>query len=154
VYLWEKIRSLSPLPASYRRRYSYAHAAIGLEALKHLHEWTAGTVSHAQALTAALDRSGVATPEVPCGRTHVFYQYAVYASERSHVVQHCLRHGVDVESLHVDVCTRLPLFGNGHAPAPGADRAATAIQLPVYASLSPEAVRRIATVVGEAVTST
>ena len=154
VYLWEKIRSLSPLPSSYRRRYSNAQAAIGLEALKHLGEWTAGTVSHAQALTAALDRSAVAPPEVPCGRTHVFYQYAVYASEREDVVRHCLRHGVDVESLHVDVCTRLPLFGNGHALAPGAERAATAIQLPVYASLSPEAVRRIATVVGEAVTST
>jgi len=154
VYLWEKIRSLSPLPSSYRRRYSNVQAAIGLEALKHLDEWTAGTVSHARELSAALDHSAIATPEVPCGRTHVFYQYAVYASERDDVVRHCLRHGVDVESLHVDVCTRLPLFGNGHAPAPGAERAATAIQLPVYASLSPEAVHRIAAVVGEAVTST
>ena len=59
-----------------------------------------------------------------------------------------------VESLHVDVCTHLPLFGNGQAPAPGAERAATAIQLPVYASLSTDAVRRIAAVVAESVTPT
>ncbi len=58
---------------------------------------------------------------------------------------------VDVESLHVDVCTRLPLFGNGHAPTPGAERTAEAIQLPVYASLKPDHIDRIATVVREAV---
>jgi dTDP-4-amino-4,6-dideoxygalactose transaminase len=154
VYLWEKIRPLDPLPESYRKRYSNAQAAIGLEALKHLEGWTAETVSHARALGAALDGRPVATPEVPADRTHVFYQYAIYANKRHDVVRRCLRRGVDVESLHVDVCTRLPLFGNGHAPAPGAERAATAIQLPVYASLSTDAVRRIAAVVGEAVTST
>jgi dTDP-4-amino-4,6-dideoxygalactose transaminase len=154
VYLWEKIRSLDPLPDSYRRRYSNAQAAIGLEALKHLESWTAETVSHAHALGAALDGRPIATPEVPADRTHVFYQYAIYANRRDDVVRHCLRRGIDVESLHVDVCTRLPLFGNGHAPAPGAQQAATAIQLPVYASLSAESVRRIANVVGEVVMAT
>jgi dTDP-4-amino-4,6-dideoxygalactose transaminase len=144
---------LNPLPSSYRQRYSNAQAAIGLEALRHLDTWTAETVSHAQALDVALDRSPVVTPEVPRGRTHVFYQYAIYANKRDEVVRRCLRHGVDVESLHVDVCTRLPLSGNGHAPTPGADRAATAIQLPVYASLSDDAVRRVAVVVGDAVRS-
>jgi perosamine synthetase len=154
VYLWEKIRSLDPLPASYRERYSNAQAALGLEALRHLDEWTAETITHARALDRALDHTRVDTPEVPNDRTHVFYQYAIYANRRDAVVRRCLRRGVDVESLHVDVCTRLPLFGNGHAPTPGADRAATAIQLPVYASLSPAAVRRIASVVSEAVAST
>ena len=37
------------------------------------------------------------------------------------------------------------------APAPGAERAATAIQLPVYASLTDDAVHRVAAVVKEAV---
>jgi hypothetical protein len=81
----------------------------------------------------------------------VFYQYAMYAGDRAAVVRRCLRRGVDVESLHVDICTTLPIFGNGHAPAPGAERAANAIQLPVYASLKPEQVARIASVVREAV---
>jgi perosamine synthetase len=154
VYLWEKIRSLNPMPQSYRRRYSNVQAAIGLEALRHLDQWTAETVAHARALDRVLDGSGVATPDVPEDRTHVFYQYAIYAEGRDDVVRRCLRRGIDVESLHVDVCTRLPLFGNGHAPAPGAERAATAIQLPVYSSLSPDGVRRVASVVSDVVAAT
>jgi dTDP-4-amino-4,6-dideoxygalactose transaminase len=105
-------------------------------------------------LGGALDGSHISTPTVPDDRTHVFYQYAIYTSRREDVVRRCLRRGVDVESLHVDLCTRLPLFGNGHAPSPGAERAATAIQLPVYESLPTDAIRRIADVVREAVGST
>jgi perosamine synthetase len=154
VYFWEKIRSLDPLPDSYRQRYSNAQAAIGIEGLRHLGKWTADTVGHARTLGGALDGSHISTPTVPDDRTHVFYQYAIYTSRREDVVRRCLRRGVDVESLHVDLCTRLPLFGNGHAPSPGAKRAATAIQLPVYESLPTDAIRRIADVVREAVGST
>ena len=154
VYLWEKIRSLDPLPPSYRRRYSNVQAALGIEALRHLDAWTAETVAHARALDSVLGNSAVATPDVPLNRTHVFYQYPIYANSRDAVVRACLRRGIDVESLHVDVCTRLPLFGNDHAPMPGAERAATAIQLPVYSSLSAEGVRRVANVVSEVVAST
>jgi dTDP-4-amino-4,6-dideoxygalactose transaminase len=153
VYLWEKIRPLDPLPAPYRQRYSNVQAAIGLEALRHLDAWTSDTVSHAHTLDSALHPRGVVTPAVPPDRTHVFYQYAIYAGQRDEVVRRCLRRGIDVESLHVDVCTRLPLFGSGHAPAPGAEQAASAIQLPVYSSLSADAVQRVAAVVGEAVAS-
>jgi dTDP-4-amino-4,6-dideoxygalactose transaminase len=81
----------------------------------------------------------------------VFYQYAIYAKRRQEVVRTCLRRGLDIESLHVDVCTRLPLFGNGHRPVPGAERAGEAIQLPVYSSLNIDDVDRIASVVREAV---
>ena len=151
VYLWEKIRPLEPLPDSYRERYSNVQAAIGLEGLAHLDEWTDATIQHARNLNDALANSDVETPEVPPSVRHVFYQYAIYAHRRDRVVRGCLRRGIDVESLHVDVCTRLPLFGNGHAPTPGAERAADAIQLPVYASLTPDHIDRIATVVREAV---
>ena len=126
-------------------------AAIGLEALRHLAGWTSATIDHAHAVGTALEGAGVETPAVPGGRTHVFYQYAIYANHRDEVVRRCLRRGVDVESLHVDVCTRLPIFGNGHGPMPGAERAATAIQLPVYASLTDDAVHRVAAVVRDAV---
>jgi dTDP-4-amino-4,6-dideoxygalactose transaminase len=153
VYLWEKIRPLDPLPAPYRQRYSNAQAAIGLEALRYLDIWTSDTLSHAHTLDAALKPCDVRTPVVPLDRTHVFYQYAMYADRRDDVVRRCLRRGIDVESLHVDVCTRLPLFGDGHAPSPGAERAAAAIHLPVYSSLSADAVRRVAAVVSEAVAS-
>ena len=49
------------------------------------------------------------------------------------------------------VHTRLPIFGDGHAPAPGAERAADAIQLPVYSSLEDADVARMAAVVRDAV---
>jgi perosamine synthetase len=151
VYLWEKIRPLHPLPEVYRRRYANVQAALGLAGLEHLDRWTNDTIEHAQELGEALAGTGVETPAVPVNARHVYYQYAMYADDRGMVVRRCLRRGVDVESLHVDVCTTLPLFGNGHAPAPGAERAADAIQLPVYSSLRPEHVERIASVVREAV---
>ena len=151
VYLWEKIRSLDPLPDSYRERYANVQAAIGLQGLAHLDAWTDATIEHAKLLGDALAGTGIETPAVPPNARHVFYQYAIYAKGRDAVVRGCLRRGIDVESLHVDVCTRLPLFGNGHAPAPGAERSAEAIQLPVYASLKPDHVDRIASVLREAV---
>ena len=43
VYLWEKIRSLDPLPDTYTERFPNVQAAIGLAALKHLDEWTERT---------------------------------------------------------------------------------------------------------------
>jgi dTDP-4-amino-4,6-dideoxygalactose transaminase len=154
VYMWEKIRPLSPIPPSYHQRYTNVQAALGLEGLAHLDQWTASTVEHARALGAALKGVGIEVPRVPCDRTHVFYQYAVYTDHRDDVVRRCIRDGVDVETLHVDVCTRLPLFGDDHSPAPGAQRAATAIQLPIYASLGATDLERIARVLRDSVAST
>ena len=59
------------------------------------------------------------------------------------MVRRALLRGVDVETLHVDVCSTLSLFGS-QPPMPGAERAAHAIQLPVYASLRRERARRVA----------
>jgi dTDP-4-amino-4,6-dideoxygalactose transaminase len=152
VYLWEKIRPLDPLPPQYRERYTNVQAALGLEGLRHLGAWTSAAASHARALDEALDGSGIERPTVPRNGTHVYYQYAVYTPKRDAVVRHCIRRGVDVETLHVDVCTRVPLFGD-RPRAPGAEQAATSIQLPVYSSLSMDDVRRVASVVCEAVRS-
>src|SRR5690348_1063258 len=151
VYLWESIRPLTPMPPGYRERFTNVQAAIGLEGLAHLDEWTRRTVDHADIVTRELRGTAVETPCIPADRTHVFYQYAIYAPNRDEVVKRCIRQGVDVESLHVDVCTRLPLFGNGHAPAPGAERAAETIQLPIYSSLEDSEVARVAAVVRNAV---
>ena len=143
VYLWEKIRPLDPLPPEYRERYTNVQAALGLEGLRHLETWTSAAAAHAHALNEALDGTGIERPKVTRNGTHVYYQYAVYTPKRDAVVRHCIRRGVDVETLHVDVCTRVPLFGD-RPRAPGAEQAATSIQLPVYSSLSMEDVRRVA----------
>lgn len=136
VFLWEKIRPLDPLPDSYTERYSNVQAAIGLAALPSLDEWTRRTVQNAARVTMALSRtSTLEPPHVPPDRTHVYYQYAVHCNARDQLVWRAIRRGLDVETLHVDVCTRLPLFGPERC-APGAERAASTVQVPVYPSLS------------------
>jgi hypothetical protein len=83
----------------------------------------------------------------------MFYRYAIHAERPDAIARHCLRHGIDTEMLHVDVCTRLPLFDGGHVHSPGAEQAATAVQLPIHASLSDAEVERVADVVRRAVTT-
>ncbi len=151
VYLWEKIRPLDPLPDAYTERFPNVQAAIGLAALERLDAWTARTQQHARVMDEALaDLPGVSIPVVPQGRTHVYYQYCVYAPQRDEVVVKCVRRGVDIETLHVDVCSDLDLFAGSRVEppgAPGARKAATALQVPVYETLTDAQVRRVARVV-------
>ena len=148
VYLWEKIRPLDPLPLGYRERYANVQAAIGLEALKLLDEWTERTRRHAQRVTEALRRiPWLEPPIVPPDRTHAFYQYCAYFPDRDRTVVGSLKRGVDLETLHVDICTSLELFKPYAAPMPGAEATEQAVQIPVYESLNPAEVARVAEVV-------
>jgi dTDP-4-amino-4,6-dideoxygalactose transaminase len=155
VYLWEAIRPLDPLPASYTERFPNVQAAIGLAGLDLLDGWTDSSREHAHTINRMLQGTpAVQVPVVPRDRTHVYYQYCVYVPDRDELVKRCIRRGVDIETLHVDVCTRLPLFADlAPAPAPGADRAALAVQVPVYASLTDRQVTRVAAAVKRAVQS-
>jgi len=151
VFLWEKIRSLEPLPEAYTERFPNVQATIGLEALKHLDEWTSRARAHAESMNGVLSATpGVQVPVVPSGCSHVYYQYCVYGPERvdrDELVVRCVRRGVDIETLHVDVPPDMELFGGAVAEAAGARRASQAIQIPVYSSLTDEQVARVATVV-------
>lgn len=148
VYLWEEIRSLDPLPAQYTERMPNVQAAIGLAALDRLDEWTEQTRRHARVMDQALgDLPGITIPQVPPRRTHVYYQYCVYGPRRDELVVQCVRRGIDIETLHVDVCSDLELFGDAQAEMPGARRAAEAMQIPVYSTLSDDQTRRVARVV-------
>jgi hypothetical protein len=53
--------------------------------------------------------------------------------------------------MHVDVCTRMPLFDWAGPPAPGAEKAATAVQVPVYESLSDAEIDRVGRLVARQV---
>ena len=151
VFLWETIRPLDPLPADYRQRYANVQAALGLEALNHLDRWTAETQAHAALVTKRLlDVPGARLPVIPPDRTHVFYQYCAYVRNRDATVLRSLKRGVDLETLHVDICTRLPLFAPFACATPGADATEQAVQIPVYESLSEAQVARVAAVVREA----
>jgi dTDP-4-amino-4,6-dideoxygalactose transaminase len=142
VYLWEAIRRLDPLPLSYRERFSNVQAVLGLAGLRHLESSTAAAVRHANLLTQLLSSaSDVLPPVVPDDRTHVYYQYCLRVPHRDSLVRRCIRQGLDIETLHVDVCTRLPLFERSWAVCPEAEHAAQVVQLPVYSSLSEDEVR-------------
>ena len=65
-----------------------------------------------------------------------------------------LKHGVDLETLHVDVCPQLELFKAYARPTPGAEATRQAVQIPVYESLSPMDVERVAVVVHDSAAHT
>ena len=148
VYLWEKVRPLDPMPPEYRERYTNVQAAIGLASLPHLDRWTQETREHARIMNETLGGvPGARIPCVPAGCEHVYYQYCLYTPDRDEIVRRALVRGMDLETMHVDVCPSLPLFGGGHPPAPNAEAAANVVQLPVYSSLGARKARRVARVV-------
>jgi perosamine synthetase len=144
VYLWEPIRRLDPLPDSYLERMPNVQAVLALAGLESLDAWSRATAEHAARLDAILaGTAGLVTPYRPEDREHSYYQYCIYVPARDDVVRRCIRRGVDLETLHVDVCPQLALFDARRRHCPGAERAAEAVQVPVHASLSPRDLERI-----------
>jgi dTDP-4-amino-4,6-dideoxygalactose transaminase len=150
--MWEGVRPLNPIPEKYRGRFSNVQAAMGRAGLKHLPEFIERTRKHARRLDEILGNTpGVAIPTIPEGRTHVYYQYCPYVPEPETIVKRCIRRGVDVAPMHVDVCTKMELFDWKGPGMPGADQAATAVQVPVYESLSDDEIERVGRLVREQV---
>jgi dTDP-4-amino-4,6-dideoxygalactose transaminase len=151
--LWERVRHLDPIPSHYRGRFTNVQAAIGRAGLQRLPEFIARTRRHAQMLDGILaDVRGITVPQTPAGRTHVYYQYCAYVPDTDAIVKRCIRRGVDVAPMHVDVCTRMAVFGRQQPSMPGAEKAATAVQVPVYESLSDAEIERVGRLVREQVT--
>ncbi len=157
VFLWEKIRTLHPLPAQYTERFPNVQAAIGLEALKRLDMWTGQVQANAKYIDGILGGlPGIQIPRVPPDRTHVYYQYCVYGpdgAKRDELVVGCVRRGIDVETLHVDVPPDMELFADSRAEADGARRAAHAMQIPIYAGLTREQIERVGQTVRDVLAS-
>jgi len=150
--MWEGVRPLDPIPEKYRGRFTNVQAAMGRAGLKHLPEFIERTRKHARMLDEILGNvPGIAIPTIPEGRTHVYYQYCPYVPEPETIVKRCIRRGVDVAPMHVDVCTKMELFGWTGAAMPGADTASTAVQVPVYESLSDQEIDRVGRLVRDQV---
>jgi dTDP-4-amino-4,6-dideoxygalactose transaminase len=142
--LWEEVRPLHPFPPHYRGRFSNVQAGIGRAGLARMPEFIERTRRHAGMMNDLLSGvPGVTVPQIPEGRTHVYYQYCAYVPDSKALVRRCIRRGVDVAPMHVDVCTKMDLFGWQGLPAPGAEKAMTAVQVPVYESLSDEEVQGV-----------
>jgi dTDP-4-amino-4,6-dideoxygalactose transaminase len=150
--LWEDVRPLNNFPPHYRGRFSNVQAGIGRAGLARMPEFIERTRRHAKILNEILgDVPGVNVPTIPEGRTHVYYQYCAYVPDSKDLVRRCIRRGVDVAPMHVDVCTQMDLFGWQGAPAPGAEQAMTAVQVPVYESLSDDEIARVGRLVRQQV---
>jgi dTDP-4-amino-4,6-dideoxygalactose transaminase len=150
TYLWEKIRPLNPFPRAYRQRFSNAQAILGLRGLARLDEYNARSRANALRYTRGLaDCRRVQTPRVLPGAEHVYYQYCVYLPDPERASRAAIRRGVDFETAHVDVCSKLSLFARQAAACPGAEQTQDALQLPVYARLSELDVEHVLRVVCE-----
>jgi dTDP-4-amino-4,6-dideoxygalactose transaminase len=140
------------MPDDYGERISNVQAAIALEGLARLDAWTTARQQHAKRMDALLgDVPGIRVPIVPAGRTHVYYQYCAYVPSRDAVVDACLRRGIDLETLHVDVCPDLDLFGPARGSAPGARETTGTVQIPIYESLTGDQLTGVGMAVRDAV---
>lgn len=143
-YFWERIRPLDRFPRAYRQRYSNVQAIIGLRALEKLDEFNSRSRMHADIYTSGLtDCRAVATPAAMADAEEVYYQYCIYVSDPGRVKRRAIRQGVDFETMHVDVCSALPIFKDFAAKCPGAEQTADALQLPVYSRLRTSDVERV-----------
>jgi dTDP-4-amino-4,6-dideoxygalactose transaminase len=150
-YIWEKIRPLELYPRAYHQRYSNVQALLGLRGLADLDRHNERCREHAAHYARGLiDCRNIQRPWVPADIEHVYYQYSVYASEPALLSRRAIRRGVDIETTHVDVCSKLDLFREFHAECPGAEATEKALQLPVYSRLRFSDIERVLRVVHEA----
>lgn len=150
-FIWEKIRPLEQFPRTYHQRYSNVQALLGLRGLANLKRHNDRCREHAAQYTRGLtDCRNIQTPRVPADVEHVFYQYCVYTSDSPLLSQWAIRRGIDIETTHVDVCSKLKLFEEFRAECPGAEATEKALQLPVYSRLRESDIDRVLRVVREA----
>jgi dTDP-4-amino-4,6-dideoxygalactose transaminase len=149
-HVWEKIRPLDPLPRAYRKRYSNVQALIGIRGLAKLDAFNALSRAHAYRYTQGLsDCRAIQTQQSSEDFEHVYYQYPVYISDAPRASRRAIRRGVDFETMHVDVCSSLPLFKDAAANCPGAELTADALQLPCYSRLRDSDIDRVLRVIRE-----
>jgi dTDP-4-amino-4,6-dideoxygalactose transaminase len=149
-HIWEKIRPLDRFPRTYNQRYSNVQALLGLRGLAILDSHNQRCREHAAHYDRGLiDCRNIQRPCVPADIEHVYYQYSVYTSDPALLSRRAIRRGVDLESTHVDVCSKLELFKEFHARCPGAEATEKALQLPVYSRLRSSDIDRVLCVVHE-----
>src|SRR5262249_18948932 len=92
----------------------------------------------------------IVTPLILPGAVSTFYQYCIYSSDCAELSKQAIRRGIDVEIMHVDICSQLPIFADFGGSCPQAERTEETLQVPVYTSLQPEDLDRILAVIRKA----
>lgn len=131
----------------YNNRMTDIHAAIGRAQLTQLPTWTAIRQANAAFLDSEL--SGVITPPVAAGATHVYHQYTIRVPEDRDSFAEALRneYGVGCGVYYPTPCHRLDSFALS-LDLPETERAAAQVlSLPVHPSLSQADLEKIATAV-------
>jgi len=150
-HIWEKIRPLEVLPRMYHRRYSNVQALLGLRGLAILDRLNERCRENAARYARGLiDCRNIQTPAVPADVEHVYYQYCVYTADPVFLSKKAIRRGVDIETTHVDVCSKLELFKEFGSECPGAEVTEKALQLPVYSRLRVSDIDKVLRTVREA----
>ena len=152
VYLWEKIRSLNPLPDVYAERFPNVQAAIGLAALD-----AARRVDQPDAAPRTGDGSSArrSAGHFRCrtcrriGRTSTISTACTVRSATSSSCAACAAASTSRRCTSTSAATWSCSPGVTVVPegAPGARRAAGAMQIPVYSTLTDEQAERVARVV-------
>lgn len=143
----------------------YSHAEIGFNSrldalqavvlqikLRHLDEWNTDRRRAAEWYAAELAQSGIKTPFVRTGSTHVYHLYVIATNERD-----ALRIKLDEAGVATGIHYPLPLhlqpalkhlgYRQGDLPCCEA-MAARSLSLPMFPELTRDQVRRIAAIVG------
>jgi len=150
-FIWEKIRPLEQFPRTYHQRYSNVQALLGLRGLANLDRHNERCREHADRYSRGLiGWRNIQAPHVPADVDHVFYQYCVYTADPALLSRRAIRQGVDIETTHVDVCSKLELFQEFRAKCTGAEATEKALQLPVYSRLRVSDIDRVLSTVRQA----
>ena len=124
--LWERVRPLDPLPDALSRpvlqraggdRPGRPEAAAGVH---RAHQAACAHAGRACSAMCPASRFRGLRPSAPTCTT----RSCAYVPDSETIVKRCIRRGVDVAPMHVDVCTRMELFGLEGPAAPGAEKAA------------------------------
>jgi len=104
--------------------------------------------AHAKKLTAGLAQiDAIQPPAAPPETESVYYQYCIRAADPATLKLRAIRAGVDVETMHVDICNVLNHFDPFKTKCPVAEATEHTLQLPVYASLTEKDLDRIIRVI-------
>ena len=129
--------------AGHNFRMSDIHAAIGVEQLKKVEEWTEKRESNAIYLNNAITEAE--TPHIPSGYRHVFHQYTIRVEKfRDSLADKLSADGIGNGIYYPVPVHRLPSFNESIALPETEMAAQEALSLPVHPSLTKSNLDRIA----------
>lgn len=129
-------------------------AALSVK-LRHLDEWTAARIAHAERYGAMFREAGLdgtlTLPTVAADTTHVFHQYVVRTPRRDELLAYLREHGVGAAVHYPKALHLQPVFaslGYRRGDLPASERAAAEVlALPIFPQLRPDEQSRVVEVI-------